>query len=221
MDSAAASLNTAGRRPPIDFDACPVCRGTLEDSMLLGAAPRCPHCDTDLSPYLNLLSRAGELLELAARMLERGDDDLAEEVVARLPQLLPDPGPQYWELAARLAISRRQWDSARALAGRLSPELRGEIERLTALVERNRRSARELFNYALTCARRGEYRVASDSLAAAADYDPDNADIWRLKLKVDLKAGRWQQCYSDLAGLDRLAARPQEFAGIEKLLPAV
>lgn len=205
----------------MDFDSCPVCRGTIADSVLLSPAPRCPHCDTDLKPYLDLALRAGELLALAADMLSRGDDDLAEEVVARLPQLIPDPGPQYWELAARLAISKRQWDSARALSTKLPAALAGEIHRLTEIVERNRRSARELFNYALTCARRGEYQVASDSLAAAAAYDQDNADVWRLKLKVDLKAQRYQQCYSDLAGLDRLSARPAEFAGIEKLLPAV
>ncbi len=221
MSSTAASQKLAGPRPLVDFDACPVCRGTLDDSLLASPSPRCPHCDTDLTPYVSLAGRAAELLTLAAEMLSRGDDDLAEEVVARLPQLIPEPGPQYWELAARLAVSKRQWDSARALSAKLPPELAAEISRLTGLVERNRRSAKELFNYALTCARRGEYRVASDSLAAAVDYDPDNADIWRLKLKVDLKAQRYQQCYSDLAGLDRLGARPAEFAGIEKLLPAV
>lgn len=220
MDSALASSPTPARRLPVDFDACPVCRGTLEDSLLAQASPRCPHCDTDLKPYLELAARSGELLAQAAEMLARGDADLAAEVVARLPLLVADPGPLYWELAARLAISRRDWESAAALAAKVPGPLAGEIASQLERARQGQRSARELFNYALSCARRGEYLVASDSLEQALHYAPDDPALWRLKLKVDLKAGRQAQALADLAGLDRLGARPAEFAGVEKLLAA-
>jgi tetratricopeptide (TPR) repeat protein len=206
-------------RLPVDFDSCPVCRGVLSDEQLRGPAPRCPHCDTDLAPYLNLAARSDELLRLALEQVVRGDEGLAREVAARLPALVPDAGPLLHELRARLALSQRDYSAALAHAGKVGPLLQAEVEELAKAASRGQRTARELFNYALTCARRGEYAIAAESLARAVEHDPDSGDVWRLKLKADLKAGRWPQAYADLNNLDRLGARPAEFAGIEKLLP--
>ena len=80
--------------------------------------------------------------------------------------------------------------------------------------------ARELYNHALSAARSGAYLQAARYLEQAVRLDPEDPNIWSLKLKVDLKCHYYQRCYEDLYRLDKLAARPPEFFDLEQHLPA-
>jgi hypothetical protein len=203
----------------IQLESCPICRSGLGADWPSGGSRACPNCNSDLTPYFELQQRSGELLALASELLLRGDAALAREVADKLSLLSSDPGPGLAELRVRLAIAERDFSGARELLSQGSGELREHFEPLLSLSAMAQREAQELYNTALSCARRGAYRQASQLLAAAAQNDPDNGAVWQLRLKTDLKAGDWQACLSDLFALDRLGARPAQFKGIEALLP--
>ena len=63
--------------------------------------------------------------------------------------------------------------------------------------------------------------LGSDYMLRAVQSDPQDSELWKLKLKLDLKAGRYEQCYRDIAALDRLQARPPSFIHLEELLPPI
>lgn len=198
------------------LDACPVCRATLD-----GAPVACPACSSDLRVYRELAGRASELIALAREQLARGDSSLAREVALRLPQLVNDPGPAYYALAAHVALRDGRADEARLLAARADPTERQVLEQLSGDRQTDVEGAREQYNYALTAARAGRFDTAARHLDAALRMTPDAAEMWQLRLKVDLKRTAWPQVYADLAELDRLEARPSEFVGLERLLPVL
>jgi len=201
------------------LQSCPICRSALSESWSLAGSSLCPQCNSDLQPYIDLQSRSSALLVLAQELLARGDTSLAREVAEKLSLLSSDPGPGLAELRIRLAIAEHDFAQARSLLAQADTALQKHFEPLLSLSAAAEREARELYNTALASARRGAFRQAGQLLSAAARNDPGNAALWQLKLKVDLKQGDWQACYSDLAALDRLSARPARFAGLESLLP--
>jgi hypothetical protein len=139
--------------------------------------------------------------------------------VRRLPQLVGDLGPEYHSLAARVALA----EGATAEAHSHLRHLPGpEREALTSVLEGDSgllTTAREEYNYALSAAKQKRFEIAARHLQRASELAPGEAGIWQLKLKVDVKLGRWQAAYGDLAQLDRLDARPQWAEGLETLLP--
>jgi hypothetical protein len=198
------------------LDACPLCRSTLAPG-----AQSCSSCGADLTAYYDLARLTSQYLSLAREMLSRGEVDGAREIISRLPSLSGVDSSEMAELTALLALVEGRYAEAAQLAGQCEParaeQLLSEAE---VGLERQRR-ARESYNYGLTAARDGAYSAAADYLRRAAEEDPHEAAIWQLKLKVDLKARRYFECYRDLAALDRLNARPHEFLHLEALLPPV
>lgn len=204
---------------PAVFDACPVCRQTLDDSVLAKSPPLCPGCGTDLTQFIELARRGSHYARLGLEWLARGRTAVAREVVHRLRTLQSDPGPEYDELAARLAVLDGNAELAQHHLAGLSPDLRGALEAQLESTQRGARRARELYNYALSAARSGSLSQAAEHLVLAARLSPAEPAIWQLKAKVDLKAGLWSRLYDDLRTLDQLGARPRELAGAERLLP--
>jgi hypothetical protein len=199
---------------PMQLDACPICRAALD-----GAPVTCPSCSSDLSVYRDLATRADELVAAAREQLARGDDTLAREVVARLPQLVADPGSGYHSLAARLAISAGRDAEAREhlkhLPGDEAAALSSAVESIASLTQ----TAREEYNFALTAARAGRHEIALRHARRACELEPADARMLRLRLKLNVKLAQWQAVYRDLAALDALAARPEWAVGLEAQLP--
>ena len=196
------------------LDACPVCRATLT-----GEPATCPSCNSDLSVYRDIAARASELIGSAREWLARGRSDLAHEVVRRLPQLAADLGPDYYNLAARVAIAEGREDEARAHLQNLPEAERAALAPSVSLISELTGIAREEYNFALTAAKGGRYEIAARHIARASELEPGDALIWQLKLKVDVKLGQWQAVYRDLAHVDRLSSRPEWAAGLEEILP--
>jgi len=199
------------------LDACPLCRTTLR-----GGEQQCPSCGADLAPYLAAAQRTQELVGLARQLLSRGEKARAAALIPRLSQLSNLPPATILELRAGLALAGGDVAQARQLAGQLGSEHSAaqRVEQQAAALDEARLQARELYNNALTLARRGSAPAAAEQLLRAVQLDPGEPRLWLLKLKVDLKAHLLGRCYSDLAALDRLGARPPEFARLEALLPA-
>jgi hypothetical protein len=199
------------------LDACPLCRSTLR-----GGEQQCPSCGADLKPYLGAQARVQELVRLARQLLSQGETDRAASLIPRLSQLASLPPATLLELRGQLALLQGDTAAAVALAGQLGTEhSAGErLREQSRQLDEQRLRARELYNSALAEARSGRYPAAAAQLATAAELTPADPRIWQLKLKADLKARLFSRCYADLAALDRLGARPLEFARLETLLPA-
>jgi uncharacterized protein HemY len=197
------------------LEACPVCRTTL-----LSQVQRCPDCGTDLSPFIERQQLCSQLVSMARQLISQGETQRAERILPQLSQLDAIPPAIVRELHARLALRKGDSASAEQLArqigGAVETELLEQCEQLNAA----RRQARELYNSALWQARQGAYPAAAEELASAVLLDPTDPRIWQLKLKLELKARLYSRCYASLAALDRLHARPLEFARLEALLPA-
>ncbi len=198
------------------LDACPLCRAALKPGNL-----RCPDCGNDLTAYSDLRELARRYLELAHEHVSRGEAAPARLLVERIPQVTPDARADLAVLRARIAILEGDFDRARAELPNCPASSATAISQEVQAAEQDRFQARELYNQALSAARDGAYHPAAQRLELAAGYDPDDPAIWALKLKVDLKCACYGRCYDDLAHLDRLAARPAEFHGLESLLPPV
>lgn len=183
--------------------------------------PRCPHCAGDLSVYFDLKQRAVALAAVARQQLSRGETQAARSAIEHLAKLAAPAEVDMAPLRARLALLEGEAEQAAEYAAHCEPAEREELQRQAALLSDSRRRARELYNYALTCARRGALRDAAGFLTTAVGLDPDDPALWELKLKTDLKLQRFNDCYRDLAALDRLAARPPAFYQLEQLLPAL
>ncbi|MDQ3022989.1 MAG: hypothetical protein M3R04_01195 [bacterium] len=179
----------------------------------------CPSCSSDLTVYRNLGSRSEELIGAAREQLARGNSELAHEVVSRLPQLVSDLGPDYHSLAARVAITGGRDAEARSHLAYLPPVEREALAGSLQVVVELTQAAREEYNFALTAARQQRYEIAARHARRAVELEPGDAQMWQLKLKLDVKLGQWQQAYRDLAALDHLAARPEWAAGLEVVLP--
>lgn len=202
---------------------CPLCRADLDrlggPKAGEGGAASCPNCGGDLTVFVDLRSRANSLADLAGDLLSRGDVVRGREAIDNLAKLASPVELDLAPLRARLALAEGELDQARSYAAGCDSD---ECEMLLTQVDLKRDSrqrARELYNYALVCARRGASRDAAVLLEAAVKFDPDDPTIWALKLKADLKQHRFNECYRDLAALDRLAARPPAFYQLEQLLP--
>ena len=199
------------------LDACPLCRTTLR-----GGEQECPSCGADLRPYLDAAQRSNQLVGLARQWISAGSADQAAALVPRLSQLTGIAPATVLELQAQVALAAGDTAQVLALAGRLGSE-HATAQRLVSQAQAQAQAklqARELYNNALVAARAGSAPQAAEQLARAVQLDPGEARLWQLKLKADLKARWFGRCYSDLAALDRLGARPPEFARLEALLPA-
>jgi hypothetical protein len=172
-----------------------------------------------LAVYRDLASRADELVAAAREQLARGDDTLAREVVARLPQLVADPGPGYHSLAARVAISAGRDSEAREHLKHLPDDERTALSSAVESIASLTLTAREEYNFALTAARAGRYEIALRHAVRACELEPAEARMLRLRLKLNVKLAQWQAVYRDLHALDQLGARPTWAAGLEMVLP--
>jgi hypothetical protein len=200
------------------LNACPLCRAVLEDD---GQGGTCPSCGGDLRPFVELAGRAKEHFALASQLVSAGRLTEAREILDILPQLAELPQGALAALRARLLLQEDRLEEAgEQVALCEEPEagvLRDELGwRINA-----RRTAQEMYNSALSAARRGEMAVSAEELARAVLHVPSEAALWQLKLKVDLKCSYFNRCYEDLSALDRLGSRPSEFAQLEQLLPPV
>jgi tetratricopeptide (TPR) repeat protein len=203
------------------LDACPVCRQTLDASVLAQSPALCPGCGTDLAPFIELTGRAEHYARLGLEWLSRGRVDVAREVARRLKSLHSDPGTGYSELLARLAVIDGDIESAERALIHIEGAAREDIAASLDTARLNVRRARELYNYALSAAREGNHSGAAESLARAVELAPREAALWQLKAKVDLKAGLWTRLYDDLGALDACGVRPAQLTGVERLLPAL
>jgi tetratricopeptide (TPR) repeat protein len=206
------------------LSVCPLCRADLERlgglELSAGARATCPSCSGDLSEFTDLKRRALALAALARELLSRGDAPTARKAIENLARLASPAEVDLVPLWARLALLEGEPERAGQLAADIADSgERAMIAGLAGQLQDSRRRARELYNYALSSARRGAARDAAGFLDAAVRLDPDDPAIWALKLKADLKQHRFNECYRDLAQLDRLAARPPAFFQLEQLLP--
>ena len=197
--------------------ACPLCRTAIDAE----SAAVCPGCGADLSPYRTLLDRAGHYLDLAGELIVRGETGQARLVLEQVQQIADlDPGT-IAVLQARLELAEGNLEAASETLAQLKGRAADELEQELKVRLELRRTARELYNYALNAARQGQFEVAAEALARSVRHDPQDAELWKLKLKADLKCGRFERCYRDLAALDAMKARPSEYACLEELLPPV
>ncbi|MCH7471561.1 hypothetical protein IIA79_01215 [bacterium] len=210
------------------LDACPLCRTQLGAEEAAGGADEggapseCPECGADLAPYLELDGLGDRYLKLARELISRGQMEQAREIVEHLPQIVDAAArPEYYEVAALIAIYDKDFHHAASLAGNCEDAAAIELREQIELHQRSVFYARELYNHALSSARKGELSVAAKQLARAVDLDASDPALWELKLKLDLKCGYYQHCYADLAALDSLVARPPEYAKLEEALPPV
>ena len=184
-----------------------------------GGRAACPNCSGDLTVFTDLKQRALALAALAREMLSLGDAPGARNAIEYLAKLSAPSEVELAPLRARLALLEGELDQAEAFCLHCAPAERELLQAQADLLRDSRRRARELYNYALTCARRHALRDAAGYLEAAVRLDPGDPALWELKLKLDLKLRRFNDCYGDLARLDQLAARPPAFHLLEQLLP--
>jgi len=184
-----------------------------------GGKVQCPECGADLEKYLDFKSHAESYAGLVRDLISRGELAKARQILNAIPRVVGDKEFDLTALQARLAMLEGGFDRARQLCANLPGMERAGLEAEIAEAQERSFRARELYNYALSSARIGELDKAADYLGKAVSLDAGDPAIWRLKLKVDLKSGRLGSCYEDLATLDRLAARPPEFSGLEHKLP--
>lgn len=201
--------------PPL-LDACPVCRSTLRDS-----GTRCPECGSDLKPFSDALQLQVELAELARQLITSGRLVEAGQLLPRLAQIESTQPELLLELHSKLALAEGNSAGAQGFIHKLSQgplraNLQAECDKLLATTK----AAQELYNAALWHVRSGAFASAANELQRAVETCPGDATLWQLKLKAELKAGLYGRCYASLTALDRLHARPAEFARLEALLPA-
>jgi len=196
------------------LDACPLCR-----TLLTEGAKTCPGCGADLSPYYNLEELRTRYLSFARELLSRGELEQARGIFEGITQLISTDDPAWHELATRLALADGDFAVAEELADKCAGQVAKQLHEEINVQRANRIAARELYNYGLTAARSGAFACAAEQLARAVVLEPDDAAIWQLKLKVDLKQQDFTRCYEDLHALDRLTARPVEYHRLEELLP--
>ncbi|HES58000.1 MAG TPA: hypothetical protein ENO21_01060 [Firmicutes bacterium] len=206
------------------LSVCPLCRADLDrlggPKHTADGRVECPSCAGELSEFVDIKQRALALGSLVRELLSRGDAVRGRRALEQLAKLASPAELELAPLWCRLALLEGELEQARQLAESIGESaerelLLGQISQLRD----SRLRARELYNYALSCARRGASRDAAGYLDAAVRLDPDDPVIWALRLKADLKQRRFNECYRDLAELDRLAARPPEFFLLEQLLP--
>ena len=203
------------------LSACPLCRAVLAAQDSTAEELVCPSCGADLTAFVNLEQRAEHYVRTCHDLLSRGQVESARMILQQLPAIAEIDGQELSELSARLALLEGDFAAATAFIQHCTPSVAGHLRTELGLRLSLYQSAQERYNYALSAAQRGEFRLAAEQLQQAAQDAPREAAIWRLKLKADLKCGFYSRCYDDLRVLDSLNARPQEFAAIERQLPAV
>lgn len=200
------------------LSACPLCREVLPDDP---APASCPGCGAALAPYRELLARAQMYIQLCRELLSRGDSAQALNIIGQLQAIADVDERQVAELQCRAALLEGKLESAGLWLDRCAPAVRESLRQDLRARQHQQNTARELYNYALTAARRGEHRLAAEELQRATALDPQEPALWRLKLKADLKCGYFQRCYADLQHLDDAGARPAEYRLLERYLPPV
>lgn len=203
------------------LSACPLCRAVLSAEDGAQQGPACPSCGADLTAFTNLEARAAQYVRTCRELLARGEIEAARIILQQLPAIAELDPREVAELSCRLALLDGDYALAAALLAQCAPQAAGQLSSELELRSGLHQTAQELYNYALSAARRGEFSLAAEHLLHAAGYAPQESAIWRLKLKADLKCGYFTRCYEDLRALDSLNARPEQFAGIERQLPAL
>lgn len=198
------------------LDACPLCRTTLDEGSV-----SCPGCGADLKPYYDVSAMSQRYMRMAREQISQGELEKAEAIISRLAQLSAVDDHELASLQIRLALACQDIGDARNLLARVGSHEREVLESQVRELEQREAVARELYNQALTAARRGEYvRAARQMELCVQQFSADPA-IWELKLKLDLKCSYYMRVYADLKALDRLNARPAAWMQLESLLPPV
>lgn len=198
------------------LDACPLCRSTLAEG-----AVSCPGCGADLQPYHDLHALSARYIQLAREQISRGEIEQAEEIVSRLAQLSEVEPHVLSGLQARLALACQDLGAAADAIPGCAPSDRAILEEQLAELRQRESLAQELYNQALTSARRGEYARGARQIEICVRHFSADPALWELKLKLDLKCSYYLRVYGDLRALDRLNARPPQWLELESLLPPV
>jgi hypothetical protein len=198
------------------LDACPLCRTTLSEG-----AKSCPGCGADLSPWTDIAAVSQSYIGNARELITEGEFEQAGRIISRLSQLSEVEPHVLAGLQCRLALGCQDAQGARALLGGLSSSDRELLEPQLRELEQREAHARELYNQALTSARRGEYARGARQMELCVKQFSSDPALWMLKLKLDLKSGHYMRVYTDLRSLDRLDARPLAWNDLEALLPPV
>lgn len=198
------------------MDACPLCRSTIGELTTI-----CPGCAADLTPYRDIAGMTLRYMQIAREKISRGELVEAEAIISRLGQLGDVDGQALASLQLRLALACQDPQSARAQIEKLPVGERDLLEAQIRELELREDSARELYNQALSSARRGEYARGARQMELCVQQFGADPAIWELKLKLDLKCSYFLRVYGDLKALDGLNARPAAWLNLEALLPAV
>ena len=198
------------------LDACPLCRSTLTEG-----STNCPGCGADLTPYRDVAQLTQRYIQLAREQISRGELVEAESIISRLSQLGSVSEAALASLQIRLALACQDPDSARSLLPRIGEQELAVISEQLRELEGREDVARELYNQALTAARRGEYARGARQMELCVQQFSSDPALWELKLKLDLKCGYFLRVYRDLRALDQLNARPAAWLNLEAMLPPV
>ncbi|MCB1216598.1 hypothetical protein KDL44_04360 [bacterium] len=198
------------------LDACPLCRTTLTQG-----ASACPGCGADLAPWSSIASASASYIITAREHLAQGRLEQAEAIISRLGQLSEVDPQLLASLRCRLALACQDSGMARELLPQLSVSEQLQLAEQLSELEQREALARELYNQALTAARRGEYVRAARQMEICTRHLSSDPALWELKLKLDLKCAYYLRVYADLRALDRLNARPRAWLNLESLLPPV
>jgi hypothetical protein len=198
------------------LDACPLCRSTIGELTTI-----CPGCAADLTPYRDIAGMTERYMQIARERISRGELVEAEAIVSRLGQLGDVDGQALASLQLRLALACQEPLLARSLLERVPTAQRELLEAQILELEQREETARELYNQALSAARRGEYARAARQMELCVKQFGADPALWELKLKLDLKCSYFLRVYGDLKALDGLNARPTAWVNLEEILPAV
>lgn len=196
------------------LDTCPLCRSVLPDN-----AAVCPSCHAEMAPYLQLAGRAEQYLVLAFELVARGRTAEAAAIAERVPQVAKVEPELLADLNVRLALNSDNLPLAAALLEKCTPSSVPALQAELQLRRQAQLRAHELYNRALAAARADALPLAAELLAEAVAHDAQDAALWQLKLKADLKCRYFVRCYADLRELDRLNARQPQYIRLERLLP--
>ncbi|MCB1185828.1 hypothetical protein KDL29_01565 [bacterium] len=198
------------------LDACPLCRTTLKEG-----AGSCPGCGADLAPWSNIAAITASYIGNARELITEGELEKAEAIISRLSQLSDVDPHELASLQCKLALACQDIGRARELLSRVSPAEQPVLTEQLAELGQREMLARELYNQALTSARRGEYVRGARQMEICVRHFSADPALWELKLKLDLKCAYYMRVYADLRALDRLNARPAAWLNLESMLPPV
>ncbi len=174
-----------------------------------------------MAPWSDIAAISESYIGNARELITEGELEKAEAIISRLTQL-SEVDPQVLAgLQLRLALACQDLGTARGLLDALSPADRSFLMEQVVELEQREALARELYNQALTAARRGEYVRGARHMEICVRHFSADPALWELKLKLDLKCAYYLRVYADLRALDHLNARPAAWLQLENMLPPV